>query len=58
MKPGDIIVGLNNHKITSLQQLQTALAQYPPGTKVTIHYTRDGSPTVHAGTGTLGSLSG
>jgi putative serine protease PepD len=58
VQPGDIIVGLNNQKITSLQQLQTALAQYPPGTKVTIHYTRDGSATVHTGTGTLGSLSG
>jgi S1-C subfamily serine protease len=58
VKAGDIIVGINNQKITSLQHLQTALAQYPPGTKVTIHYTRDGSATVHAGTGTLGSLSG
>ena len=57
IKPGDIIVGLNNHKITSLEQLQTVVAQYPPGTKVTIHYTRDGSATVHNGTGTLGSLT-
>jgi S1-C subfamily serine protease len=58
LKAGDIIVGLNSQKITSLQHLQTVLAQYPPGTKVTIHYTRDGSATVHTGTGTLGSLSG
>ncbi len=54
--PGDVIVGLNNEKITSMQELQTALAQFPPGTKVTIRYTKDGSATVHSGTGTLGSL--
>jgi putative serine protease PepD len=57
VKPGDIIVGLNNQKVTSLEQLQTAVAQYPPGTKVTIHYTSGGSATVHSGTGTLGSLT-
>jgi putative serine protease PepD len=56
VKPGDVIVGLNNHNITSLQVLQTALAQYPPGTRVTIRFTSDGSATVHSGTGTLGSL--
>lgn len=58
VKPGDVIVGLDNLKITSLEQLQTAVAQYSPGTKVTIHYTRNGSAAVHSGTGTLGSLSG
>jgi len=58
VQPGDIIVGLNNRQTATLQHLQTAVAQYPPGTKVTIHYTRDGSATVRSGTGTLGTLSG
>src|SRR5215469_217369 len=58
VQPGDIIVGLNNQQTATLQHLQTAVAQYPPGTKVTIHYTRDGSATVRSGTGTLGTLSG
>jgi S1-C subfamily serine protease len=56
VKPGDVIVGINNQKITSLQELQTAVAQFPPGTKVTIRYTTDGSAAVRRGTGTLGSL--
>lgn len=56
LKPGDVIVGLNNHETATLQQLQTTVAQYPPGTKVTIHYVRDGGGTTHSGTGTLGSL--
>jgi len=58
VKPGDVIVGLNSQKVTSLQELQTAVAQYPPGTKVTIRYARDASATALSGTGTLGSLSG
>jgi len=56
VQPDDIIVGLNNQKITSLQELQTALARYSPGTKVTIHFVRDGAATTRSGTGTLGSL--
>ena len=56
VKAGDVIVGLNNQKVTSLEHLQTALARYSPGTRVTIHYSREGSATVLSGTGTLGSL--
>ena len=54
---GDVIVGLNSQKITNLADLQYALAQLTPGSKVTIHYTSDSSSTPHSGTGTLGSLS-
>jgi putative serine protease PepD len=56
VKPGDVIVGINTEKITSMQELQTAVAQFPPGTKVTIRYTTAGSAAVRSGTGTLGSL--
>jgi putative serine protease PepD len=55
--PGDVIVGLNKTKITTLQELQYALAQLSPGDKATLSYTSDSSSTVHNGTGTLGSLS-
>jgi putative serine protease PepD len=58
LKPGDLVVGLNNDRITTLEELQMVLAQLTPGTKVTVHYVRDGSATVHSGTGTLGSLTG
>jgi putative serine protease PepD len=54
---GDVIVGVNNQKITSLADLQYVLAQLTPGSKVTIHYTSDSSSTAKSGTGTLGSLS-
>jgi putative serine protease PepD len=57
VKPGDVIVGLNQLRITSLEELQTALAQYPPGTKVTIHYVRDGGTTARTTTATLGTLT-
>ncbi|MBO0833411.1 MAG: trypsin-like peptidase domain-containing protein [Actinobacteria bacterium] len=56
VRPGDVIVGLNTERVFSMENLQTAVALIPPGTRVTIHYTRGGSATVHSGTGTLGSL--
>lgn len=58
IKAGDVIVGLNQTRITSLGELQTTLAQYPPGTRVTVHYLRDGANTPSIVTVTLGSLSG
>jgi putative serine protease PepD len=57
IRPGDILVGLNQTRITRLAELQTTLAHYPPGTKVTIHYVRDGESTTRTATVTLGSLS-
>jgi S1-C subfamily serine protease len=57
VQPGDVIVGLNQTRITSLAVLQTTLAQYPPGTRVTIHYVRDGESTPRTASVTLGSLS-
>jgi S1-C subfamily serine protease len=58
VQPGDVIVGVNQTKITGLEELQTVLAQYPPGTKVTIHYVRDSGSTPRTTTATLGSLTG
>jgi putative serine protease PepD len=54
---GDVIVGLNNQRITDLNGLQFALAQLSPGAKVTVHYTSGTSSATHSGTGTLGNLS-
>ncbi len=56
VKPGDTIVGLSNKKITTIAELQYALADLAPGSKVTIHYTPSGSGTPRSGAGTLGSL--
>lgn len=56
VKPGDVIVGLNNQKITDLDTLQFTLAQLTPGTKVTVHYTSGSSSAARSGTGTLGNL--
>jgi putative serine protease PepD len=54
---GDVIVGVNSQKITSVADLKYVLAQLTPGSRVTIHYTSDSSSTPKTGTGTLGSLS-
>jgi putative serine protease PepD len=56
VRKGDIIVGINNHDVASLQQLESRLSDLTPGLTVTIRYTR-GSSTVHKGSGKLGSLS-
>jgi S1-C subfamily serine protease len=55
VQAGDIIVGINNDSVTSLQDLESTLSVLRPGTTVTIKYTR-GSSTVHQGSGTLDSL--
>ena len=57
VQPGDVIVGLNQTRVTSLAALQTTLAQYPPGTRVTVYYVRDSGTSPRAATVTLGSLS-
>ena len=55
VQAGDVIVGVNDQSITSLQELESTLSQLKPGAKVTIKYTR-GTSAVRQGTGTLGSL--
>jgi putative serine protease PepD len=56
VRKGDVIVGINNHDVASLQQLESRLSELKPGTMVTIRYTK-GSKAVHRGSGKLGSLS-
>jgi putative serine protease PepD len=56
VQAGDVIVGINDQRVTSLQQLESTLSLLKPGTKVTIKYTR-GAGAVRQGTGTLDSLS-
>jgi S1-C subfamily serine protease len=55
VQAGDIIVGINDDSVTSLQDLESTLSVLRPGTTVMIKYTR-GSSTVHQGSGTLDSL--
>jgi putative serine protease PepD len=56
IRKGDIIVGINNHDVASLQQLESRLSDLKPGTMVSIRYKR-GSKSVQTGSGKLGSLS-
>ena len=58
VRAGDVIVGLNQTRINSLEELQLTLARYPPGSKVTIHYVRDGASTASTATVALGDLTG
>jgi len=55
VRKGDIIVGINDQDIASLEQLETKLDALTPGSPVTIRYTR-GSAAVHKGTAKLESL--
>jgi len=55
VRAGDIIVGINNLSVNSVEQLESALAQLPPGTTVKIKYTR-GSSKVREGRAKLDSL--
>ena len=55
VRKGDIIVGLNTYPVTSLEQLESTLADLMPGSTVTIHYRRES--TVRKGSAKLASLS-
>jgi putative serine protease PepD len=56
LQAGDIIVGINNQSVNSVEELQSVLSQLKPGTTVTIKYMR-ASATVHQGSAKLDSLS-
>jgi putative serine protease PepD len=55
VRAGDIIVGINDQPVDSVEELEGTLSQLQPGTSVTIKYTR-GSSKVHQGTAKLDSL--
>lgn len=57
VKGGDIIVRLNNHMVSSLEDLQGMVSVLKPGTPVTIYYTRGAASTVHTGAAKLGTLA-
>jgi len=44
LKRGDVIVTINEHAITSVDELRLSIAQMPPGTVVTLKIMRDGKP--------------
>jgi S1-C subfamily serine protease len=56
LRAGDIIVGINDQRVTSVQELESTLATLQPGKTVRIMYTR-GSSKVHEGSAKLGSLA-
>jgi putative serine protease PepD len=55
VRAGDIIVGINNQSVASVQELQSTLSKLKPGSNVTISYTRDNGAK-RSGTAKLGSL--
>ena len=55
VKKGDVIVGINDQGVSTLEQLEGTLSHLTPGTKVTIKYT-SGTSTVHEGSAKLDSL--
>ena len=55
VKAGDVIVGINDQGVSTVEQLEGTLSLLAPGTKVTIKYTR-GTSTVHEGSAKLDSL--
>jgi putative serine protease PepD len=56
VRAGDTIVGINDQKVTSVEELESVLSHLKPGTNVTIKYMR-GSSKVHQGSAKLDSLS-
>jgi Do/DeqQ family serine protease len=44
LKRDDVITAINGRAVTSVDDLRLIIAQYAPGTKVTIDYLRDGKP--------------
>ncbi|MDE6526015.1 MAG: Do family serine endopeptidase [Muribaculaceae bacterium] len=51
LKPGDVVVALNDRPTLNTAQMQEAITSFSPGDKVTILYWRDGKK--HTGTATL-----
>jgi putative serine protease PepD len=56
IRAGDIIVSVGDVATPSLQDMETALAQFKPGARVTVHYLRNG--TAKRTTAQLSSLGG
>ena len=57
VRRGDIIVRLNNHMVSSLEDLEGMVSVLRPGTAVTLYYTRGANDGVHNGAAKLGTLT-
>ena len=57
VRRGDIIVRLNNHMVSSLEDLEGMVSVLRPGTPVTLYYTRGAASSVHTGAAKLGTLT-
>jgi putative serine protease PepD len=57
VRRGDIIVRLNNHMVSSLEDLEGMVSVLKPDTPVTIYYTRGVTSGVHSGAAKLGTLT-
>jgi putative serine protease PepD len=57
VRRGDIIVRLNNHMVSGLEDLQGMVSVLRPGTPVTLYYTRGVTSSVRSGAAKLGTVS-
>jgi S1-C subfamily serine protease len=57
VRRGDIIVRLNNHMVSGLEDLEGMVSVLRPDTPVTLYYTRGADDGVHTGAAKLGTLS-
>jgi serine protease Do len=59
LQPGDVITGVDGHRIANQRELAINVSQIPPGTKVPVDIVRDGkSQTVQVAVGTLSAENG
>lgn len=56
IKPGDVIIGIEDHRVTSVSELQEFVARHRPGTEIKVVYLRNGKENVT--TSTLRNYSG
>ena len=57
VRPGDVIVGLNNTKTPTVAALESVVAGLKPGAMVTIHYRPGGTGSERTGSAKLGTLT-
>jgi S1-C subfamily serine protease len=57
VRRGDIIVRLNNHMVSGMEDLEGMVSVLRPGMPVTLYYTRGVDDSVHSGAAKLGALT-
>lgn len=50
IRPGDVIIGIEDHKVNSVSELQEYVARHRPGTEIKVTYLRNGKENVTVST--------